>query len=109
VTRDRSLGQFEHTVAVTEGGVEIFTLSPKGLDRPRFVAEEAADPSAKSFARHGITGILSCGGDGGCVPMSGNEKLATRNPKYRPGSTKSPALLRPPRACASVAAPAAMR
>jgi len=36
VTRDRSLSaQFEHTVAVTEAGVEIFTLSPQGLDRPR--------------------------------------------------------------------------
>ena len=36
VTRDRSLSaQFEHTVAVTGGGVEIFTLSPQGLDRPR--------------------------------------------------------------------------
>ena len=35
VTRDRSLSaQFEHTVAVTEAGVEIFTLSPRGLDRP---------------------------------------------------------------------------
>jgi methionyl aminopeptidase len=35
VTRDRSLSaQFEHTVAVTATGVEIFTLSPKGLDRP---------------------------------------------------------------------------
>ena len=35
VTRDRSLSaQFEHTVAVTENGVEIFTLSPKGIDRP---------------------------------------------------------------------------
>jgi len=35
VTRDRSLSaQFEHTVAVTETGHEIFTLSPKGLDRP---------------------------------------------------------------------------
>jgi methionyl aminopeptidase len=37
VTRDRSLSaQFEHTVAVTETGVEIFTLSPKGLDKPPF-------------------------------------------------------------------------
>ena len=37
VTRDRSLSaQFEHTVAVTEDGVEIFTLSPKGIDRPSF-------------------------------------------------------------------------
>ena len=35
VTRDRSLSaQFEHTVGVTETGVEIFTLSPKGLDCP---------------------------------------------------------------------------
>jgi methionyl aminopeptidase len=35
VTRDRSLSaQFEHTVAVTDKGVEIFTLSPKGIDRP---------------------------------------------------------------------------
>jgi methionyl aminopeptidase len=40
VTRDRSLSaQFEHTVAVTESGVEIFTLSPRGLDRPRFKAQ----------------------------------------------------------------------
>jgi methionyl aminopeptidase len=39
VTRDRSLSaQFEHTIAVTDGGVEIFTLSPKGLDRPHFAA-----------------------------------------------------------------------
>ncbi len=35
VTRDRSLSaQFEHTVGVTETGVEIFTLSPRQLDRP---------------------------------------------------------------------------
>jgi len=34
VTRDRSLSaQFEHTVAVTETGHEIFTLSPTGADR----------------------------------------------------------------------------
>ena len=32
VTRDRSLSaQFEHSVGVTETGVEIFTLSPEGL------------------------------------------------------------------------------
>ena len=38
VTRDRSLSaQFEHTVAVTSEGVEIFTLSPGGLDRPPLV------------------------------------------------------------------------
>ena len=35
VTRDRSLSaQFEHSVGVTEDGVEIFTLSPRGLDKP---------------------------------------------------------------------------
>ncbi len=35
VTRDKSLSaQFEHAVGVTETGVEIFTLSPAGLDRP---------------------------------------------------------------------------
>jgi methionyl aminopeptidase len=39
VTRDRSLSaQFEHTVGVTETGVEIFTLSPKGLDKPPYRA-----------------------------------------------------------------------
>jgi methionyl aminopeptidase len=37
VTRDRSLSaQFEHTVAVTETGVEIFTLSPRHLDKPPY-------------------------------------------------------------------------
>jgi methionyl aminopeptidase len=37
VTRDRSLSaQFEHTVGVTENGVEIFTTSPKGLDKPPY-------------------------------------------------------------------------
>ena len=35
VTRDRSLSaQYEHTIGVTDGGCEIFTLSPGGLDRP---------------------------------------------------------------------------
>jgi methionyl aminopeptidase len=35
VTRDRSLSaQFEHAVGVTETGVEIFTLSPAGMDKP---------------------------------------------------------------------------
>ena len=38
VTRDRSLSaQFEHSVGVTENGVEIFTLSPKGLHKPPYV------------------------------------------------------------------------
>ncbi|MET0539060.1 MAG: type I methionyl aminopeptidase [Xanthobacteraceae bacterium] len=35
VARDRSLSaQFEHSVGVTAAGVEIFTLSPEGLDQP---------------------------------------------------------------------------
>ncbi len=35
VTRDKSLSaQFEHSVGVTDTGVEIFTLSPQGLDKP---------------------------------------------------------------------------
>lgn len=35
VTRDKSLSaQFEHTVGVTPTGVEIFTLSPGGMDHP---------------------------------------------------------------------------
>ncbi len=39
VTRDRSLSaQFEHTVAVTETGVEIFTHSPAGYDKPPYSA-----------------------------------------------------------------------
>ena len=38
VTRDRSLSaQFEHSIGVTENGVEIFTLSPKGLHKPPYV------------------------------------------------------------------------
>lgn len=37
VTRDRSLSaQFEHSVGVTENGVEIFTKSPKGFDKPPY-------------------------------------------------------------------------
>ncbi|MBV9567790.1 MAG: type I methionyl aminopeptidase [Hyphomicrobiales bacterium] len=35
VTRDRSLSaQYEHSVGVTETGVEVFTSSPRGLDTP---------------------------------------------------------------------------
>ncbi len=37
VTRDRSLSaQFEHSVGVTEEGVEIFTISPAGLHHPPY-------------------------------------------------------------------------
>ncbi len=39
VTRDRSLSaQFEHMVGVTEAGVEVFTHSPAGLDKPPYQA-----------------------------------------------------------------------
>lgn len=38
VTRDRSLSaQFEHTLAVTDDGFEIFTLSPKGFFKPPYL------------------------------------------------------------------------
>jgi methionyl aminopeptidase len=38
VTRDRSLSaQFEHSIGITETGVEIFTESPKGLHTPPYV------------------------------------------------------------------------
>ncbi len=37
VTRDRSLSaQFEHSIGITEGGCEIFTTSPAGLDQPPY-------------------------------------------------------------------------
>ena len=37
VTRDRSLSaQFEHSIGITETGCEIFTKSPKGLDKPPY-------------------------------------------------------------------------
>ncbi|RJF90708.1 type I methionyl aminopeptidase [Sphingomonas cavernae] len=37
VTRDRTLSaQFEHSIGITETGCEIFTKSPKGLDRPPY-------------------------------------------------------------------------
>ena len=39
VTRDKSLSaQFEHMLAVTETGYEIFTLSPAGFSRPPYTA-----------------------------------------------------------------------
>mgnify|MGYP005646845271 FL=1 len=38
VTRDRSLSaQFEHSIGITEGEAEIFTLSPAGHTRPPYL------------------------------------------------------------------------
>ena len=43
VTRDRQLSaQFEHSVGVTETGVEIFTTSPKGWHKPHTVSGDNA-------------------------------------------------------------------
>ena len=37
VTRDKSLSaQFEHSLGVVKGGAEVFTYSPKGLDKPPY-------------------------------------------------------------------------
>jgi methionyl aminopeptidase len=45
VTRDKSLSaQFEHSVGVTETGIEIFTLSPAGLDKPAIMGGPELNP-----------------------------------------------------------------
>ncbi|MDP1963951.1 MAG: type I methionyl aminopeptidase, partial [Reyranella sp.] len=45
VTRDKQLSaQFEHSVGITETGVEFFTLSPKGLVKPPYDLEAAKTP-----------------------------------------------------------------
>lgn len=42
VTRDKSLtAQFEHSIGVTPDGYEVFTGSPKGLDRPPYKTASA--------------------------------------------------------------------
>jgi methionyl aminopeptidase len=46
VTRDRSLSaQFEHTIGVTETGVEIFTLSPAGYTKPPYLPTAGHTPA----------------------------------------------------------------
>ncbi|MEL6370116.1 MAG: type I methionyl aminopeptidase [Pseudomonadota bacterium] len=46
VSRDKSLSaQFEHSIAVTETGYEIFTGSPAGLHQPHLRAEEETAPA----------------------------------------------------------------
>lgn len=40
VTRDKSLSaQFEHSIGVTADGCEVFTYSPKGLDKPPYATD----------------------------------------------------------------------
>ena len=47
VTRDRSLSaQFEHAVGVTADGVEVFTFSPRGLDKPPYRGGHATGDGA---------------------------------------------------------------
>jgi methionyl aminopeptidase len=55
VTRDRSLSaQWEHTVAVTETGFEVLTLSAGSPALPAFIAQAAAGTSAPATA--GVAG-----------------------------------------------------
>ena len=55
VTRDRSLSaQYEHTIGVTATGCEIFTLSPKGLDRPGLPHSARRDRPSRLFTKTGI-------------------------------------------------------
>jgi methionyl aminopeptidase len=45
VTRDKQLSaQFEHSIGITETGVEFFTLSPMGLTKPPYDLDKAAAP-----------------------------------------------------------------
>ena len=60
VTRDRSLSaQFEHTVGVTATGVEVFTRSPKGLDKPPsvLIARDCNRPACCGHAIEQRTGF----------------------------------------------------
>ena len=63
VTRDRSLSaQFEHALGVTADGVEIFTLSPRGLALPalcprrRRMSEAGLQDSRGAFAQRRPSG-----------------------------------------------------
>ncbi|RMB04863.1 type I methionyl aminopeptidase [Eilatimonas milleporae] len=51
VTRDKSLSmQFEHTLAVTEDGYEVFTRSPKGWDHPPYPLDGTPDAAGRDTA-----------------------------------------------------------
>ena len=51
VTRDKQLSaQFEHSVGITETGVEFFTLSPMGLTKPPFDLDSASAISKQAVS-----------------------------------------------------------
>ena len=51
VTRDKQLSaQFEHSVGITETGVEFFTLSPIGLTKPPFDTDKAASDAKQAVS-----------------------------------------------------------
>ena len=51
VTRDKQLSaQFEHSVGITETGVEFFTLSPKGLAKPPYDLTAAGEEPRKAVS-----------------------------------------------------------
>ena len=97
VTRDRSLSaQFEHTVGVTETGVEIFTLSPAGLDRPRFTVDARARAPFRAACKPSRCKLRSGrhpGGHGGAVTIDGDHDSGELLPRRA-------ALSRPSRAAA---------
>lgn len=52
VTRDRSLSaQFEHSIGVTEGGFEIFTLSPAGFHAPGIKVETVRSQNFSNYEK----------------------------------------------------------
>ena len=56
VTRDKQLSaQFEHSVGVTETGVEFFTLSPKGLAKPPYDLAAMGEAPRTAFRPEGGT------------------------------------------------------
>ena len=51
VTRDKQLSaQFEHSVGITETGVEFFTLSPKGLAKPPYDLAAVSEEPRKAVS-----------------------------------------------------------
>jgi methionyl aminopeptidase len=60
VTKDRSLSaQWEHTVLVTETGVEVLSLSAGAPPAPAFVPPEIARP--RGVAQQAATGVTAAG------------------------------------------------